>query len=270
MNNEKLNKAVLRTVDILDYIANSKRPVSLSTLSKDLKIPKSSAFDIIHTLVNKKMVQMDEDTKGITLDVHCFEIGATYLSRNDIHTHARPFLKQLSLQTGETAFLAVENNGMIVYLDKEEGKSPTRTTCVIGDRNDMYTTGLGKAILATMPIEKVRMITGGGKLTPKTDHTMTTFDDLMIDLEHTRQRGYSIDNQEDNAFVFCTGAPILNRDSECIGAISISAIYTSFSEERLSFFSQLITSSALEISRKFGYNGTSLYPVPTYGIDTRR
>lgn len=38
----------------------------------------------------------------------------------------------VSLQTGETTFLAVENNGMIVYLDKEEGSSPTRTTCVIG------------------------------------------------------------------------------------------------------------------------------------------
>lgn len=171
MEKEKLNKAVLRSIDILDYLSHSKKPVTLSAISKDLGIPKSSVFDIIHTLVHKEMVQMDEDTKCFSLDVHCFEIGSTYLSRTDIHTQARPVLKQLSLQTGETTFLAVENNGMIVYLDKEEGSSPTRTTCVIGDRNDMYSTGLGKAILATLPIEKIRQITGGGRLTAKTSNT---------------------------------------------------------------------------------------------------
>lgn len=267
MENEKLNKAVLRSIDILDYLAKCKKPAALSTISKDLGIPKSSVFDIIHTLVYKKMVQVDEDTKCFSLDVHCFEIGSTYLSRTDIHTQARPILKQLSLQTSETTFLAVENNGMIVYLDKEEGSSPTRTTCVIGDRNDMYSTGLGKAILATLPIEKIRLITGGGKLTAKTPNTKTSFEALMADLELTRQRGYSIDNREDNDYVFCVGAPILNQSGDCIGSISISAIYTSISEERLNFFSQLITGAALEISHKFGYSGEGLYPMPTYGLD---
>lgn len=267
MENEKLNKAVLRSIDILDYLAKCKKPAALSTISKDLRIPKSSVFDIIHTLVYKKMVQVDEDTKCFSLDVHCFEIGSTYLSRTDIHTQARPILKQLSLQTSETTFLAVENNGMIVYLDKEEGSSPTRTTCVIGDRNDMYSTGLGKAILATLPMEKIRLITGGGKLTPKTPNTKTSFEALMADLELTRQRGYSIDNREDNDYVFCVGAPILNQSGDCIGSISISAIYTSISEERLNFFSQLITGAALEISHKFGYSGEGLYPVSTYGLD---
>ena len=231
MEKEKLNKAVLRSIDILDYLSHSKKPVTLSAISKDLGIPKSSVFDIIHTLVHKEMVQMDEDTKCFSLDVHCFEIGSTYLSRTDIHTQARPVLKQLSLQTGETTFLAVENNGMIVYLDKEEGSSPTRTTCVIGDRNDMYSTGLGKAILATLPIEKIRQITGGGRLTAKTSNTKTTFDELMKDLEQIRQRGYSIDNREDNEAVFCVGAPILNQSGDCMGAISISAIYTSITDE---------------------------------------
>lgn len=264
---EKLNKTVLRTIDILDYIAKSKKTITLSTLSRDLHIPKSSAFDIIRTLINRRMLQMNEETKGIFLDVHTFEIGSTYLSRNDIHTQARPILKQVTLKTGETTFLAVENSGMIVYLEKEEGTSPTRTTCVIGDRNDMYSTGLGKAILATKPIEKVRLITGGGKLISKTPNTKTSFDELMADLETTRQRGYSIDNQEDNAYVFCVGAPILDQSGECIAAISISALYTSMDEKQLSFFSQLIVSSAMELSRRFGYMGSSLYPVSTYGLD---
>jgi len=265
-NKVKSNKTISRAIDILEYIANINKPVSMATISKELAIPKSSSFDIMHTLVEKKMLKMNEETKEFQLDIKSFEIGSAYLSRNDVHTVARPILKQLSLQTTETAFLVVENHGMIVYLDKVEGKSPTRTTCVIGSRNPMHCTGLGKAILATMPIETIRRITGGGNLEVRTSNTLTNFDDLMLNLESIRQRGYSIDNREDSDFVFCVAAPILNKDRECIAAISISTVYTSVTEENVDLFSQLITNAALEISSKFGYIEPTLYPIDTYGI----
>ena len=262
----KINKTVARAIDIMDYIATNKKPVTLATISKELSIPKSSAFDIMHTLAEKKMLKANNETKQFSLDVKSFEIGSGYLSRNDVHTVARPLLKQISQQTGETAFLAVENNGMIVYLDKVEGISPTRTTCVIGDRNLMHCTGLGKAILATMPIEKIRLITGGGSLQVRTQNTHATFNSLMLDLEEIRKRGYSIDNREDNDYVYCVAVPILDGDNNCIAAISISAIYTPDTENHREAFSQLITNAALEISRKFGYVNPRIYSEDTYGL----
>ena len=55
MEKEKLNtKLFLRSIDILDYLSHSKKPVTLSAISKDLGIPKSRVFDIIHTLVHKR------------------------------------------------------------------------------------------------------------------------------------------------------------------------------------------------------------------------
>lgn len=266
IDNVKINKTVARAIEILDYVAISKSSVTLATISKELSIPKSSAFDIMHTLADKKMLKFNEETKHFSLDVKSFEIGSAYLSRNDVHSVARPYLKQLSLQTGETAFLVVENNGMIVYLDKVEGISPTRTTCVIGDRNNMHCTGLGKAILATMPIEKIRLITGGGPLQVRTKNTIATFNDLMMELDKIRQQGYSIDNREDNDYVYCVATPILNGDEDCIAAISISSIFTPSTLDNVEFFSQLVTSAALEISSKFGYVKPFIYPKTTYNL----
>ncbi len=264
--NIKINKTVARVADILDYIAKSHKPVGLAEISKELKIPKSSAFDIIHTLVSKKMLIINEENKTFQLDVKSFEIGSAYLGRSHIHSVARPYLKDLSLQTGETAFLAVPNNGFLVYLDKVEGRSPTRTTCVIGDRNYMHCTGLGKAMLASMPIEEVRMITGGGKLQTHTANTLPDFNSLIGDLEKIRERGYSIDNCEDNDFVFCVAAPILNHSGKCIAAISISTIYTPSTREKEPFYSKLITDAALEISHRFGYTEDLIYSVRSYNI----
>ncbi len=258
--NIKLNRTVARAADILDYIAKSHTPVSLAEISKELKIPKSSAFDIVHTLTNKKMLAIDEATKSFQLDVKSFEIGSAYLGSSNVHSIARPYLKELSLQTGETAFLAIPNNGFLVYLDRVEGKSPTRTTCVIGDRNHMHCTGLGKAMLAAMPIEEVKVITGGGNLKKRTANTLPDFSSLIADLKKIRERGYSIDNCEDNDFVFCIAAPILDHTGSCIAAISISTVFTPSTEEKEPFYSRLITEAALDISHRFGYTANLIYP----------
>ena len=132
---------------------------------------------------------------------------------------------------------------------------------------------VGKKILAEVKRIKGIRLARHPEAFEKKDYMAATrelADELMEDLEQIRQRGYSIDNREDNEAVFCVGAPILNQSRDCMGAISISAIYTSITDERLSFFSQLITSSALGLSHKFGYSGVCLYPTPSYGINIGR
>lgn len=266
MADPKLNKAVSRAIDILDYISRTKKPVSLAEVSKALELPKSSVFDITHTLVEKNMLSFDSEAKTYQLDLKSFEIGNSYLSGNSVHDTALPYLNDISAQTGETVFLAAENNGMIVYLDKVEGKSPARTTCSIGDRNAMYCTGLGKAILATHTLEEVRLITGGGALQARTPNTLSSFTELIKDLDLTRTRGYSIDNQEDNPYIFCIGCPIMDAGGKCAAAISISCIYTPALEDRLEFYTRLITTAAAEISHRLGYTGTWLFPQESYHL----
>lgn len=123
----------------------------------------------------------------------------------------------------------------------------------------MHCTGLGKAMLATYPIEKIRLITGGGALQAHTKNTLKSFDALMEELQKTRERGYSIDNCEDTDYVFCVACPILNVTGKCIASISVSCVYTPAVEEKIDFYSQLISKAALEISNKFGYLGNSLF-----------
>lgn len=124
----------------------------------------------------------------------------------------------------------------------------------------------GEIMLATYPLEKVRCITGGGSLQSHTPNTRKNFLELIRDLESIRARGYSIDDREDNEYVFCVACPLLDASGQCIAAISISCIYTAAVGERLSLYSRLITSAALDISQRLGYLKPYLFTGDSYGL----
>ena len=61
----KLNRTLLRAIEILELLSRSKEGYTLTELSLIFDYPKSSVFDIIKTLVYKNMV-VEENQTGIT------------------------------------------------------------------------------------------------------------------------------------------------------------------------------------------------------------
>ncbi len=254
------NKSTARTADILMMFAASEKPLTITEISRAMNMPKSSAFEILYTLEEKGFLEIENDQlKTFKLGVKIFEVGAAFLSKTGLHGVARPFIEKLMIQCGETVFLAVEDKGKIVYLDKAEGNAHIRTTCVIGGRNYMHLTGLGKALLAAYPTEKVRAITGGGALLQRTERTIAHFDNLVQDLEGIRKRGYSIDDREGVEDIYCAAAPIYDRLNQPIAAISVACLYSQMSEEKRGQISELVVDTALNISKRLGFIGNKLY-----------
>ena len=66
-------------------------------------------------------------------------------------TAAKPFLQQLTDQTGETTHLAVLDDGEVLYVDKVESARSLRMPSQVGRRLPAHCTGVGKALLAHMP-----------------------------------------------------------------------------------------------------------------------
>ena len=255
-----MNKSTLRTISILEYLAELKRPAEISQISRELDIPKSSVFDIIQALLEKGFVEVDNDVqKTFKLGLRAFQIGSAYINNVSVYKIAHPILEKLKDEINETVYLAVEDKGRIVYLDKVESDSPIRSTCDIGSTNLMHLTGLGKAMLAGYPEERVREITGGGSLEVRTPQTIKDYDSLLVHLKKIREKGYSIDDREDTELVCCVAAPIYDKSDNVIAAISVSMLSTKFTMEREKYISKRVVEKALEISRKMGYMRDKLY-----------
>lgn len=256
----RINKSAARTIDIIDFVSSRSKPVTLTEISRALQIPKSSALEILNTLSSKHIIDIrDDGNKTVKLSWKLLEMTATVLSRNDLHQEAQSYLEELSQQTGETVFLAVEDKGEMVYLNKVEGPSMIRATAVLGSRIPMHSGALGKAFLAALPDSRIKEITGGGELQSYTRNTITHHQDLLQEIERIRKQGYAVDNQEYVLDIFCLGAPVYNQQNHPIASISIATQAYKMDKEKKSLYAGLLVRAALSLSKRLGFTGNNLY-----------
>lgn len=245
----------------MNLLAASPKSLTQLEIGQALTIPKSSTYELIYTLLETGMVEFDnKELKTFRLGLKMFELGMSVLEKIDFHKMSRSFLEELSMKTSETVFMAVEEKGNIVYLDRIERNSSITTSAGLGTRRSMHCTGLGKALLATYSVERVQEIWNMN--TSKTAYTQTTIvelDKLLDDLQKTRERGYAIDNREMEDEIFCVAAPIYERAEKPIAAISIASIYLKMDKEKTEFFGKMVTEAALDISKRLGFRRKQLF-----------
>jgi Transcriptional regulator len=258
----KINKSAARAIDILTLLVNSSKALTQLEISEVLDIPRSSTFELIYTLMDKGVIEFEnKELKTFKLSIKMFEMGSAVLKNMDLYQVSRPFLEKLSKETNETVFMGCENQGEVVYLDRVEKAATSITTAAgIGMRRPIHCTGFGKALLATYSDAKVREVWDRYDRTEAyTKTTITTYDALVKDLKVTRQRGFAIDNREREDEIFCVAAPIYDRTDTAVAAISIAAIYLKMDEAKITLFGNMIMDTALQISKKIGYQKNSLF-----------
>lgn len=253
MENMGRPNTVNKTIKILKLLSN-KKDMTVTEISNELIIPKSSVYNIVKTLTEEDFTMLkDKKLKTYCLGLSVYQVGMSYLSQASMYPIVHNYLEKLMLEYNTTAFYAVERNNKIVYIDKLEPALSMRTTVPLGTTREMYSTALGKAILSTYPEERIlEKIDNGLLLKQKTKNTITNVSDLMEDILITRSRGYSVDNGEDRDNVFCIAAPIFNDKDKTAGAISISFLFYQRKDMDIIKVSEKILSTANEISRKIG------------------
>ena len=251
----KINRTVKRAMDILNLLRIEGRPMTIKEISAALKIPMTSAFDIVHTLqVCEYLQSSDKNAKTYIIGIKAFETGFSYLLNTNLAKIAQPYVEKIVQETNATAFLALYDRNEILYLNKLEAMVSIRTSAVLGSRRSMYCTGLGKAILAHLPEEQVRRIFAESNVQAHTEHTITSIDALLEELRLTRKRGYAIDNRENDIDILCVAHAIKDYTSSPIAAISTAMLFTPANEAKIEKYGAMIAKYAFEISRQMGYN----------------
>lgn len=256
---KSVNNSAIRVLDILGLIASSETPLTASEIGKELSIPKSSVFDIVNILCERGYIApVSPYGKAYRIGISAYRVGMAFVRRDGLFNSAHPILRSLSDATGETCYLAVEANGKVVYLDKAESSAPIRSSLNVGSQNGMHCTGLGKALLAAYPEERAKAAIGRNP-ERHTANTLCDLPSIMADIEKTRERGYAIDNGEDNILLRCIAAPIRDADGNAVAAISVTMLETAFREEHINDVVRKLTEAALAISHINGYIGNNLY-----------
>ena len=243
---------VLKAIKILETLSKGK-PLGISEISKELKIPKSSVHSILQTLESERFVEKNADTHKFNLGTSLIELGYSAQNELAICRISKPYLNGINQETDETVHLTLLDNDEVLYVDCVESKRRLRTYSVIGIKAPLYCTAVGKAIMAGLSDSHIKQIIASKGLEKLTDLTITDENDLLQDLTETRNRGYSIDNMEHEDHLICIGAPIKNAAGDVFASLSVSGPSNRMTEERIVQIGDLVKNATSEISRKLGF-----------------
>lgn len=221
--------AVDRAVRLLDALAGARLPKSLSDLARELALPKSSVHGLMSTLVALGLVRRDADNT-FSLGAKPLQWADAYASQSDVMRAFDTALEAVGALAAETVMLAVLDGTEVTYLACRQGTRPLAVNFRVGGRFPASCTSSGKAILATLPEDRVRALYERTAPQRLTRHSIGTADALMRQLEAFRRDGYAVDDEETAEGMHCFGAAVhAARRQEAVAAVAVSAIKASIS-----------------------------------------
>jgi len=226
---------------------------SISDISQEMEIPKSTVYEILTTLAGQGVLQRDETGNRFQLGIKLIELGSRARHTFPLNRVAAVPLKALSEAFNETVYLTVLDRDQVFYVDCYESTKALRTFSTIGDRAPLYCTAVGKAILAFQPAEEIRRTLSASPLVRYTSNTITDVEELLEELRRTAERGYSVDDMEHEADVRCVGAPLRDAEGRVFAAISVSGPAQRVTPQREAETAALVVRTAGDISKSLGY-----------------
>ena len=246
-------QSIDRALSILEVLSDYSEGLGVTEISEQVNLHKSTVYRLLTTLIYKGYVVQDAETNKYGITLKLFELGSKKVESMDLLSVSKEYTKKLMESVNEVVHLVVREGSEIVYIDKVEANNTIMMASTIGKRSPMYCTSVGKAILAHLPEKKVKEIWDNSKIVKYTDYTITDFEELKTELEDIRQKGYAVDNEENEIGVRCIGVPIFNRHGKVEAAISISGPAIRVTESKISNFSIKVMNTASLISRELGF-----------------
>ena len=240
-----------RGLNLLSLLARERRS-SLTDIALRAGMGTSTAYRLLTTLQNHRFAEFDDNTQEWMIGVEAFRIGSGFLNRINITEAAQPIMHDLMSETGETANLAISDDGDVIFISQIETQNPIRAFFRPGTRSHMHASGAGKALLAQMSQDNVEALLLKKGLPEFTDKTITKPDLLFAALAQIRKQGWSLDDEEHYAGMRCVAAPIFNAHGKVVAAISVSGPTARFYESKIADFSAAVRRAAAVLTAEIG------------------
>lgn len=210
-----------RALGLLDHLARHPG-LTLSALAEVSGQAVATVYRALVTMQAHGIVELEDPGQVWHIGGGAFRVGSAFLRRTKVVERARQPMDALMRATGETANLGVEWRDEVLFLAQVETHEVIRAFFPPGTRGAMHCSGIGKALLAWFPPERVAGIVARQGLLRFTPLTLTDPAALAQDLDLTRARGFAIDDGERAEGMRCIAAPVFNAFAEPVAGLSVS------------------------------------------------
>lgn len=244
-------QALDRALHILEIVAEADG-LTLTEIGNLTGIAPSTAHRLLMTLQGRGFVQVDGELGHWVVGVGAFGVGMSFLRSRKLVTMGRGVMHALMESSGETANLGVEDEGEVVFISQVETHEAMRAFFRPGRRGAIHASGIGKALLAAMPDERVCALVGARGQKVFTENTLTSVKSLLADLGEIRARGWSLDDEEHTLGMRCIASVVYNEYGEAIAGVSISGPTVRVTDKRLTELGEQVRKASLDITAAIG------------------
>jgi DNA-binding IclR family transcriptional regulator len=225
--------SVPRALKVLEQIAGSQNGLNLTQLTRTLGYPRSTLHCLLVTLERVGYVRRASARGRYQCGSKLLELSGKVLACSSLREIAMPVLRALLRKTRLTVHMAVlERNQVTIIAQLAPAGNPLTTT--LGQRLEVHSTALGKAIAAHLNEARLTEIMSARALPAHNERTIVSPRRFRDELAATRQRGYAIDDEEDTIGIRCLAAPVLSDDKNPPISISLMGTTLQISESNAS------------------------------------
>lgn len=238
---------------IMKLLAQHPDGLKAAEIARTLKIPVTTTLRIMATLQLEGYVRkMDGRFELGPVLIH---LGNASLAGTEIRTAALPVLQELTSQTDETSHLALPCDDRSLIVAVQDSPHPLRAASRPGFLAELHCSSTGKVLLSFLHHDRILEFYGNARNPPgkRTPHTLSNLADIKREVEQTRKRGYSLDDEEFAMGIRCLAAPVRSSEGTTVAAIGITASTVRFTKERIPEMAAKVLAAAADLSHSMGF-----------------
>jgi len=251
-NNKTRVSTLERAIKILEYLETSKEKPRLSDIATILDIPNGTAYNILRTLEEYKLIEREVSSKQYKLGFKLFQLGNHVEYIRELREVSLPFMRELTKESGETSHLGIMFEEALYFLEIIESPHTRKTRATVGLTLPLHAPAVGKVLLAFQPEEEREKRIYSIDLPKFTSSTITEREKLTEELELIVNQGYAVDNEEVFLGTTCIAVPVFDSSKKICAALGITGD-TALVKKNMSSLINIIQHEALNISFKLGY-----------------
>ena len=245
--------ALDRGIDVVEFLASAKGPVSFSEILGSLDIPKASLVRILNTLCKRGIIDKTEEKGRYRLGMKLLYLGNRLQAKLRLRSVAWPFMQNLAEKVQETVEISILDRDQLVLIEQIEGAGDVRVYSRVGGAYPYFhAVSVGKVYLAHMNPEKRKKVLNQVGLPAVTQWTITNLDDLEEELSRILKNGYATEDQELRKGVRRVAAPIYDHQRQVAGCLSVAAPVPKLEVRDFGKLGTIIKQSTDKISKRLG------------------
>jgi DNA-binding IclR family transcriptional regulator len=252
-NNRYAIGVLSRAFDILAIFSHAKPSLSLGEVVAAVRLPKTTVFRVLSSLVERGYCECDPQTGKYSLCFELLRLADIRRRQTKVHDVAAPAMREIRNAVNETVILSVRAGDARVHIDFVEGLHAMRRMADLGVPAPLYAGAASKVLLAGMDDNEIKAYLDRTDLTAFQDGTITDQDLLWREVRSIRKRGFAESKGELFAGGGALAAPIKDFSGRTIAVVDILTPEHRYTDKHRERCIAILLEETQRASERLGY-----------------